>query len=160
MNMKRIRVKTELLNTALQTLAELKRAELHRDFPGVPDYALPRTKYTDKTANDLTKCIIDYIKVTGGHAERVANTGRQIGHGVNRKWIPGTGTNGSADISATKPIEISGRKVGIKVAIEVKIGRDEQSPAQKKYQYQVEQSGGVYIIARDFESFLEQWERI
>ncbi len=102
------------MNEALHTLAELKYQETKDKFPGVPDYAIPRTKYSDKTANDLTMCIIDYIRVTGGHAERVANMGRQIGHGVNRKWIPGTGTKGTADVHSMK--------AGRFIAVEVKIG--------------------------------------
>jgi hypothetical protein len=42
------------------------------------------------------------------------------------QWTKGTSTAGSADISAT----IKGRSV----KIEVKIGKDRQSEAQKKYQ--------------------------
>ena len=55
---------------------------------------------------------------------------------------------GTADISCT----IQGKSV----KIEVKVGRDRQSEAQCKYQAQVEASGGVYYIAKDFESFY-QW---
>jgi hypothetical protein len=62
-------------------------------------------------------------------------------------WTKGTGTPGSADISAT----IYGRSV----KIEVKIGKDRQSEAQKNYQAMIERSGGTYIIAKDFDSFLE-----
>jgi hypothetical protein len=53
---------------------------------------------------------------------------------------------GSADLSAT----INGRSV----KIEVKIGRDKQSEFQKKYQEQIEQAGGIYVIIRSFSEFL------
>lgn len=134
--------------TSLQTLSELKTTELRRDFPGVPDYAVPKYKYEDKTANGLTRCIIDYIRVTGNHAERINTTGRVIHSKGRSKYIPTTGTKGSADIHSIK----SGRSI----AIEVKI-HDKQSDKQKQYQNAVEQSGGVYIIARTFDDFLEQW---
>ena len=63
------------------------------------------------------------------------------------EWIKGTGTNGSADISAT----IAGKSV----KIEVKILKDRQSEAQKQYQADIEKAGGIYYIAKDFTSFVE-----
>ncbi len=94
----------------------------------------------------------------GYQAERISNTGRyvdskkmvkdiqgttkQIGSG---QYIPGTGTKGTADISAT----IKGKSV----KIEVKFGKDRQSEAQKEYQSTIERSGGIYYIAKDFETF-------
>lgn len=126
----------------------------------LPEYAIPKTKFRDDTANGLTKCVIAWINLNNGQAERISNTGRYVDNtkivtdviGRKRKigsgkWIPGTGTNGTADISAT----IHGRSV----KIEVKIGRDKQSQAQKKYQKQIEKSGGIYFIARDFTQFVE-----
>ena len=53
------------MNTAIEVLAALKYQEAKDKFPGVPEYAIPQTKYSDKTANDLTRCIMDFIKVTG-----------------------------------------------------------------------------------------------
>ena len=122
---------------------------------------LPIKSYSDKTANGLTRCIIDFIRFKGWQAERISTTGRPIDHrkivtnviGQQRmigslEWIPGTGTNGSADISATIK--------GLSVKIEVKCkatGDNYQSAAQKYYQQQVEAAGGLYYIARDFQSF-------
>jgi hypothetical protein len=61
-------------------------------------------------------------------------------------WRPSGSTVGSADISAT----INGRSV----KIEVKIGKDRQSEAQRQYQAAIEQAGGLYYIARDFSTFV------
>jgi hypothetical protein len=61
--------------------------------------------------------------------------------------VYGTGTRGTADISAT----IAGKSV----KIEVKIGSDRQSPAQHEYQKAVEQAGGIYFIASSFEQFMD-----
>ena len=38
--------------------------------------------------------------------------------------------------------------------IEVKIGKDRQSEAQRQYQAAIEQAGGLYYIARDFTTFV------
>lgn len=67
------------------------------------------------------------------------------------EWRPSGSTKGSADISAT----IGGRSV----KIEVKIGKDRQSEAQRRYQAAIEQAGGLYYIARDFTEFHSWYQR-
>lgn len=142
--------------TALKILENIAFEAKQLKYKGQP--YLIRKKYSDKTANELTKSIITYIQLMGGQAERISTTGRVIDNrttytdvvGFKRtigttKWIPGTTTKGSADISAT----IQGKSV----KIEVKIGKDKQSNAQIKYQAEVEKSGGIYYIARNFEDF-------
>lgn len=144
----------------LKALSALALRRLRDKYPTVPGFALPKIKYSDKTANGLTKCIIDFINLNNGQAERINNTGRQIDNrktfsdvlGNTRtvgsvRWIKGTGTNGTSDISAT----IQGKSV----KVEVKIGRDKQSDQQREYQKSVESAGGVYFVAKDFTSFYE-----
>ena len=129
---------------AIQKLKELEVKQRAAASPSMPiKYIIP-TKYTDKTANGLTKCVIDWLRLNNWQAERINNTGRQLAN----KWIKGTGTNGTADISAT----VKGRSI----KIEVKIGADRQSEAQKAYQLSIEKSGGIYLISKDFSSFM-QW---
>lgn len=135
-------------------LFEIKKLK----YPNNP--FLTKQEYSDKTANGLIKCICDFIRLRGGQAERISTTGRPIDNrktytdaiGMQRtigsiEWIKGTGTNGSADISAT----IAGKSV----KIEVKIGKDRQSEAQKQYQADIERSGGLYVIAKDLTSFVK-----
>lgn len=144
----------------LEELADIENAKKHPQFA---KYA-PKAKYRDDTANGLTRCIIDYIRLHGGQAERINTTGVPIdrrrevtdvlGHSRtigSIEWRKGGGTVGSADISAT----IKGRAV----KIEVKIGKDRQSPAQRQYQATIEQAGGLYFIAKDFTSFIEWYNR-
>jgi hypothetical protein len=122
-----------------------------------PDYVAKKI-YLDKTANALTHAIISWINLNGYQAERISTTGRYVDNSKivtdvlgNRKkigsgkYIKGTGTNGSADISAT----IKGKSI----KIEVKIGKDKQSEAQIKYQQMIEKAGGVYFIAKNFDEF-------
>ena len=67
------------------------------------------------------------------------------------KWTPGQSTKGTADISAT----IRGRSV----KIEIKWKNDRQSDVQKEYQASIERAGGVYIIVRTFDDFVEWYEQ-
>ena len=145
---------------AVKKLEQMATDEAQQKYPTIPSQWLAPRRYRDDTANGLTKCIIDFLKLSGWQAERISNTGRPIDErktfidvtGCQRtigriKWIPGSGQRGTADISAT----IAGRAV----KIEVKIGSDRQSPAQRDYQKAIEQAGGIYIIARSFEQFLD-----
>lgn len=142
-----------------QYLKELKL--LHYKFskekyPEFPEYALPKYQYNDRTTNGLTRCIIDFLKFSGWQAERVSTTGRWIQdkdeHGWRKptgKWIHGSGTRGSADISAT----IAGRSV----KIEIKRGRDKQSEVQKKYEQQIIDAGGEYWLIYSYGEFRERY---
>lgn len=119
--------------------------------PNIPAAYIPLNNYTDKTANGLTRCIVDFIRANGGQAERINTTGmpiiRQLPSGCTETtWRKGNTTKGSADISAI----ICGKSV----KIEVKIGHDRQSDAQRRYQQAVENAGGLYFIAKNFEEFL------
>lgn len=121
-------------------------------------FAYKRSEYKDNNANALTKSIIKYLQLRGYQAERISSSGRVVGSTGTRKsaagysyrvgsvkYIPGTSTNGTADISAI--VE------GLSVKIEVKYGKDRQSEAQKQYEKAVKTAGGLYYIAKDFQSF-------
>lgn len=144
----------------LDQLKELATEALREKYPNVPDRAIPQPKYSDKTANGLTKCIVDYLNLIGGIAERRNSMGRylqpkeytnvfgkkvQLGKG---KYIPTTGRNGTADIS--------GILKRVPLAIEVKIGKDRMSEAQKAYKADFERAGGWYCIARSFDQFIDE----
>ena len=145
--------------TPLQQLTELDW-QIRCSESRMPSEYIVRTKFTDKTANGLTKAIVKWINLNGYQAERISTSGRwvdnskvvtdvlgnqkKIGSG---KYIKGSGTKGSADISAT----IKGKSI----KIEVKIGKDRQSEAQIEYQKAIERAGGIYFIAKDFDSFYE-----
>jgi hypothetical protein len=147
----------------LDRLKHLKQEAMLESYPNVPKYALSAPKYEDKTANGLTKCIIEFLQLSNHQAERINTMGRPID---NRKqvtdvigrtktigsmtWGKSTATKGSADISAT----IQGRSV----KIEVKIGADRQSQDQKNYQANIEKSGGQYWIAKNFDDFIKKYD--
>lgn len=149
---------------AVKELEELADIENQRLHPNIPTKYLARSKYRDDTANGLTKCIIDFIRLNGGQAERINTMGiprdsrKMVTDIVGRsrvigsvEWRTSGTTKGSADISAT----IRGQSV----KIEVKIGHDRQSDAQRDYQAAVELAGGVYYIARNFTDFIAWYQR-
>lgn len=128
----------------LARLADKLNAEKH---PDLPPFALVKKKFSDTTANDLTKTIVFDMKwVRGGTAYRINNgavydqkrgTYRK---GVQRRGIP--------DIIGI----IDGRFIGI----EVKIGRDRQSADQKEVEQEINDAGGVYFIAKSYDDYLEK----
>lgn len=146
----------------LEILKQLKLRQLKQDYPNVPDHAISQPKYSDGSANGLTKCIIEFLQLSGHQAERINTMGRpidsrkQVTDVIGRTkiigsmtWGKSTATKGSADISAT----INGRSV----KIEVKYGSDRQSEDQKRYQESIEKSGGQYWIAKTFDQFYEKY---
>jgi hypothetical protein len=137
-------------------LHELKLQRYAITHPNYPQDYIPKTMYKDSTANGLTRAICDYINYNGYQAERINTMGTArekkttAGKVIGVTWTKGTSTAGSADISAT----IKGRSV----KIEVKIGKDRQSDAQKRYQENIEKAGGTYYIAKNFDDFVEWYE--
>lgn len=132
------------------------------------DY-VPKYAYTDRTANGLTRCIVDWINLNGGMAERISSTGRMIDKtqvvtnvlGQYKRigsitYIPGTTRNGTADVSATFK-SISGAVVSWKIEVKMK---DVQSDAQKKYQKDIIAAGGVYDIVCSFSEFMVRYKEL
>lgn len=132
---------------AVKDLERLAHDRFRTEHPNFPEYAIPPQSYRDDTANGLTRCVVDFVRFHGGQAERINTTGVPEQRGGRIVWRKSNTTKGSADISAT----IAGRSV----KIEIKIGADRQSEAQVRYQVSVEQAGGLYVIAKDFTSFVE-----
>jgi hypothetical protein len=157
-----------------QRFLDAKRMSLIRKYPTWTDEDLQSFNFytkTDNGANGLTRCIIDWITFNGGQAERINTMGRRVDNretitdvmGYTRtigsvSWQKGTGTKGSADISATIPMQVNGVKFGVSVKIEVKYGKDRQSEDQKKYEHTINEAGGIYVIARNIDEFIEWYD--
>lgn len=148
---------------AIDHLNKLRLEKTKANFPNVPDYALPKTQYNPNSANGLTKCILDFVNLSGYLAERTGTEGRVIDNRktytdvIGRqktigsvKRIKTSGLVGSSDLK----LYINGKIV----AIEIKIGRDRQSQAQKEYQERMEKAGGIYLIIKDFETFFSWFQ--
>jgi len=147
---------------------ELERIAFEKLKEKYPSFPFPiKAKYTDQTSNGLTKCVIDYIELRGFQAERINSTGRQLDGSKSStdilgsvrtigsvKWIKGSGTVGTSDVSAT----IQGRSVKVEIKCE-STGDRYQSKGQIEYQKQIEAAGGVYLIIRTFQEFFDWFNR-
>ena len=93
---------------------------------------------------------MDFLNFSGHFATRINNQGTWVRDKFSKDggyYRPSTQVKGIADIDALIK--------GYKVAIEVKIGSDRQSEAQKDYQAKIERAGGYYWIIKDFDQFHE-----
>jgi ribosomal 50S subunit-recycling heat shock protein len=136
--------------TPKQQLQQLYHEANQQKYPSFPDNLRPSKAIKTTTANGLTRAIVDFLNLSGHFATRINNTGtwvKEKAHVNGGHYRPSTQVKGIADINAT----INGRTV----AIEVKIGRDRQSDAQKAFQDRIERSGGTYWIVKDFDQFYE-----
>lgn len=146
---------------ALKELEEMIYQKKRKQYPNAPDYAVARVKYSDNTANGLTKAVVDYLKASGHKAWRQSSEGRYRPGKVvtnvigQRKQLGGTylpgQNNGAADVCAI----IRGQFIGWEVKM-----NDRQSEAQKRYQGEIEASGGKYFICRSFDEFINQYKAI
>lgn len=141
-------------------LADFKQKHPENPYPlrGVHQYIVT-------TANGLTRAVIDWIRFNGGQAERISVTGRMVdgtkkvtdvmGHSRivgSVSFQKSSMTRGSADISATLP------PYGRSLKIEIKIGKDRQSDAQKRYEQTINSAGGIYLIVHTFDDWLQWWD--
>jgi len=136
-----------------ESIKELEQAYFEyecKKYPNFPNYARVVTKFRDDNANGLTRCIVKWLEMHQYFAGRVNTTG--IYSQKLKKYIYSGSKRGMADVTAV----IDGRHV----SIEVKVGKDKMRLAQVEVKREIEQAGGVYIVASSFDNFLEQIEVI
>jgi hypothetical protein len=135
-------------------LKRMKLDNIKKKAPGFFElsggYEMKVKPYRDKTANDLTKTIIDFIIFSGGDANRINTQGQLRRIRGEMKWTHGSTRRGTADIHAI----FQGRHI----SIEIKIGNDRQSEGQIKEAERVRRAGGLYFVAKNMDSFLQWWE--
>lgn len=144
---------------AVKILEAMSYEDDQRRHPSIAREYLARRTFRDDTANGLTRCVVEFLNLSGCLAERINSTGRYVDNtqtytdvmGKVRtigsgQWLPTSGIRGTADISAT----IGGRSVKIEIKM-----KDRQSEDQKRYQQRIEAAGGTYLIVRSFAEFYE-----
>lgn len=136
-------------------LRRLKLADIQKRAPGFYTASgsdkMKVRPYSDKTANGLARCIIDYLTFNGHDAQRINTTGTMRKIGGQMKWTYAGTRRGAADLHCI----IRGRAV----SIEIKIGPDKQSEAQIKEQARIEAAGGLYFVARSMPAFLRWYKQ-
>jgi len=132
--------------TPLQQLQALHLEHLKRKHPTFPEHSLPKKRYGQKSANEITKAVIDFLTFSGHYVTRIQSQG-QYRPGIG--WTRGTTKKGTADVHAI----INGRHF----SIEVKAGKDKMSAEQKKSQQEVERAGGIWLTIKSFDEFYEYY---
>lgn len=119
-------------------------------YANVPPHALPKAKINGTTANGITKAILQYLRAKGHYCSRIQSQGQWQPH--LKRFTSSTVRRGIGDIMAI----VNGRTV----MIEVKAGKDRQSNWQKQTEADVKDSGGVYMLVRTLDEFIEQYNAI
>lgn len=89
------------------------------------------------------------VNVTGLYDQ---STGRYRKSGMKK---------GFEDVDGILPLELGVRsRIGLKVAIEVKVGRDRMSDEQKERQREVESAGGIYVVFKEPDQFVYDVHRL
>lgn len=115
----------------------------------------------EATAGGLTQLICCWLKWKGHYANRINTQGQARVHKIPRfnigsgemqysknvQWTKGTTKRGTPDISCI----IYGRAVWV----EVKVGKDRLSDAQKEQGEAIQEAGGTWFVARDMQSFVD-----
>lgn len=115
-------------------------------------------KKKQSPANSLTDAVIIYCASLGCATARINVMG--IFDKTTGKYRTSGSTKGVEDIDITLPVYVSSFKIGVKVAVEVKIGRDAQSKDQVLRQSKLTQTGAHYIIAKTFDTFKQDFDRV
>lgn len=145
--------------TALAHLRQLHIDDSKVKYPSLPYHTSPQ--FTATKTNDLTRCVVHFLKLKGHFCERTGNEGRVIDDRKTYSDVVGN----LRTIGSIKRVKSSGKKGtsdlkaiinGKFVAIEIKnaLTHDQQRPDQKHYQAEVEASGGVYVICTSFAQFV------
>lgn len=134
----------------LDSLSQQERAEIY--------FSAARLSKGKKSspANQLTDRVIRWLESIGGAGRRVNTQGQyDSSKGI---WRKSGMKKGFEDVDAIYPLVLNGVKIGIKLAIEIKIGKDRLSDDQKERMAEVEKCGGFYIVAKDIEQTIADVE--
>ena len=107
-------------------------------FLGFPAYAMPKTRYSDASTNDLQTCIVDYLDIIGGWGVRVNTQGQYIAK--LGRHIPSSTKKGTPDILGALP---GGRFIGIECKQPGEALRTEQDDIRED----ITKAGAIHLIA-------------
>lgn len=130
-----------------ESLKKMREKYMTENYQACKDFGVPIKKYSDKTANGLTACVMDFLKYHGYYANRINTTGIMRKINGQMKWTKSSTRKGTADIDAI----INGKPV----KIEIKIGRDTMSNEQRKEQAAITAAGGIYIVIGSMQTFYD-----
>lgn len=100
-------------------------------------------------ANSLTKSIVTYMNINGYKVWRNNNTG-VYDPGIKAFRKNPNNLKGVSDVIGFRKGD------GRFIAIEVKVGKDRISPEQAVFIEEVKKAGGVSLVARSLDTFIEE----
>ena len=121
-------------------------------------FGKPIKRKKQSPANALTDAVMQYMKLLGCAVARINTTG--IYDEAKGRYRTSGATKGVEDVTCTMPVFVQGHKIGVTVAVEVKIGRDKMSEDQEKRKDRLEKAGGHYIVAKTFDQFKEDIDEL
>ena len=133
------------MKTALEHLCQLADQSKAAKHPTLPAYARVKAKYSDRSANDLTRCIVDFLTHSGHFATRLQSVGTY--REDIKKFVGSQQRRGLPDVFAV----VHGRAV----FVEVKYGKDRLSDDQKEAIGELERVGAKVYTAKDFQGFYD-----
>lgn len=105
-----------------------------------PSKSRPSTTNTNRLTNE----VIHYLELKGYFCSRIQSQGQY--HPTRGRWIKSKVKRGIGDIIAC----VDGKFL----MIEIKYGKDRQSPYQKAIEKEVQKSGGDYLIVKNINDLL------
>jgi len=117
-----------------KTEQELERERIHSMLG-------PKKGKKPSESSALTDAVIKYIKLHGGVAYRINTVG------VYDEKLGGLRNSG---MKKGLP-DVIGIYKGRFLGVEIKVGKDRQSDHQKDREVEINQAGGVYLIAKTFD---------
>ena len=130
---------------ALRQLEMLVVAAKAAKHPTLPPHARLKAKYSDKSANDLTRAVVDFLTYSGHFATRLQSVGTY--REDLKKFVASQQRKGLPDVFAV----VHGRAV----FCEVKYGKDRLSDDQKEAIADLEKAGAWVYTAKDFQGFFD-----
>lgn len=132
-------------------LKQLKLEHIRRTAPAFfqasGSYSMQVKPYSDRTNIGLTRCITDYLRYSGYHlVDRKSNRRQSF------KWRKSP--------SQSNPEEIEAVIHGRALRIQIRIGDEPVSGQQLREKLKAESTGGLFYVARDFQSFLHWFETV
>ncbi|GAB2595896.1 VRR-NUC domain-containing protein [Spirosoma areae] len=138
------------MNTALHHLNRLADEAKAAKYPSVRANYIPKSKFDDRTANGLTSCVLEWLKLNSHFCARI-NTGGIYDEKL-RRYRPSGATLGVPDVI--------GCIRGLFIGIEIKVGSEKLSAEQKDVARQIESSPGYFVEVRSFEQLYSWYENL
>ncbi len=128
----------------LEMLVDAVKAARHSNLPA---HARVKSKYSDKSANGLTRSIVDWFNYSGHFATRQQSTGQY--RADLQRFVPSRQFAGMPDIYAV----VEGKAIHVEIKM-----KDRLSDDQKEAIRRLRAAGAAVYVATDFQGFWDWYQ--